>query len=282
MKFSHLLMAATFACGTIFPITVCGKSENLTLELSGDVKLTMVKVEAGSFEMSAKDGGNFKNEVPHRVTLTRDFYIGRTEVTQAQWKAVMGNNPSYRKGDDLPVENVSWNEAMEFCEKLNRMGKAPKGWKFTLPTETQWEYAARGGNRSRGYKYSGSNNLDEVAWYYENAGDQRLQDSSLSLDKLKSNNNKTHPVAGKGANELGLYDMSGNVWEWCLDDYQKDSSRVKPEFDRGNDQEGSDRVLRGGSWLNYAGGCRSAVRSDGDPGGRGSNLGFRLALVRVQ
>ena len=239
----------------------------ITVELSNNVKLAMVKVEAGSFEMSAKDGENYSDEVPHWVTLTRDFYIGKTEVTQAQWKAVMGNNPSYFKGDNLPVENVSWNEAMEFCAKLNSMGKAPKGWKFTLPTETQWEYAARGGKNSRGFKYSGSNNVGEVAWvawYDGNSGE------------------KTHPVGTKKANELGLYDMSGNVWEWCLDDYQEDSSRAKPEFDRGNDQGGSKRVSRGGSWYSSARFCRSAIRYNYGPGNRYYYLGFRLALVRVQ
>ena len=264
MKLSHLLMAAALAVGTIFTMTGCGKSGDLTLELSGNVKLEMVKVEAGSFEMSAKDGENSKYEVPHRVTLTKDFYIGKTEVTQAQWKAVMGNNPSSFKGDDLPVEEVSWNDAMEFCAKLYRMGKAPSGWKFTLPTETQWEYAARGGNRSRGYKYSGNDYIGGVAWYYDNSGD------------------KTHPVAGKKANELGLYDMSGNVYEWCLDDYQCDSSMAKPEFDRGNDRGGSYRVYRGGCWFSIAGSCRSAGRFSFDPGFRDCFLGFRLALVPVQ
>ena len=263
MKLSHLLMAAALAVGTIFTMTGCGKSGDLTLELSGNVKLEMVKVEAGSFEMSAKDGENSKYEVPHRVTLTKDFYIGKTEVTQAQWKAVMGNNPSSFKGDDLPVEEVSWNDAMEFCAKLYRMGKAPSGWKFTLPTETQWEYAARGGNRSKGYKYSGSNNVGEVAWYDDNSG------------------SKTHPVGTKKANELGLYDMSGNVFEWCLDDWNDDSSRAKPEFDRGNDQSDSGRVDRGGGWLFGTQGCRSSFRNY-YPGDRGNILGFRLALVPVQ
>ena len=128
-----------------------------TIVISDEVKLKMMKVKAGTFEMSAKDGENNYDEFPHGVTLTKDFYIGQTEVTQAQWKAVMGYNPSYFRGDDLPVECVSWNNAMEFCEKLNSTGKPPSGWKFTLPTETQWEYAARGGNKSCGYKYSGSN-----------------------------------------------------------------------------------------------------------------------------
>ena len=241
-----------------------GPVEEKTITLAGNVKLELVKVEAGSFEMSARDGENYGDEVAHRATLTKDFYIGQTEVTQAQWKAVMGTNPSYSKGDDLPVEQVSWNDAMEFCGKLNDMGKAPSGWKFTLPTETQWEYAARGGNKSKGYKYSGSNDVGEVAWYDDNSG------------------SKTHPVGQKKSNELGMCDMSGNVWEWCLDDYQNKSDKATAEFARGNDQGSSDRVIRGGSWLNYARRCRSALRDGSGPGDRDDNLGFRLALVPVR
>ena len=233
----------------------------MTVILPGDVVLTMVKVEAGTFEMSARDGDNFSSEVPHRATLTKDFYIGQTEVTQAQWKAVMGSNPSSFKGDDLPVESVSWNDAMEFCEKLNSTGKAPSGWKFTLPTETQWEYAARGGKKSKGYKYSGSDSIYEVAWCDNNSG------------------SKTHPVGRKKANELGLYDMSGNVWEWCLDDWDSDSSNLTAEFTRGNDQGGSERVFRGGSWNFNASSCRSANRFISGPGYRFIGLGFRVALV---
>ena len=232
-----------------------------TIVLPGNVKLELVKVEAGSFEMSANDGENYSDEVAHRATLTKDFYIGRTEVTQAQWRAVMGSNPSNFKGDDLPVEKETWNEAMEFCGKLNDSGKAPSGWKFTLPTETQWEYAARGGKKSKGYKYSGSNTIDEVAWYTSNSG------------------SKTHPVGQKKANELGLYDMSGNVMEWCLDDWNLDSSKLTAEFSRGNDQGGSYCVIRGGSWRHIAGDCRSAYRDGFDPGYRFNFLGFRLALV---
>ena len=248
------------------------------ISLPGGKILEMVKVEAGSFTMSARDGENYDNEVSHRATLTKDFYIGRTEVTQAQWKSVMGNNPSTFKGDDLPVEMVSWNDAMEFCEKLNSMGKAPSGWKFSLPTGTQWEYAARGGKKSRGYKYSGSDKADDVAWYYENSGDVRLDESSWP-DKLDSNHCKMHPVGQKKSNELGLYDMSGNVFEWCLDDFNDDTSKLMAEFTRNNDQEGSPRVIRGGSWGHNTRACRSALLSGGRPGLRGRGHGFRVVLV---
>ena len=232
-----------------------------TIALPGNVKLELVKVEAGSFEMSAADGENESDEVPHRATLTKDFYLAQTEVTQAQWKAVMGANPSKFKGDDLPVEHVSWNDAMSFCEKLNSSGKAPNGWKFTLPTETQWEYAARGGKKSKGCKYSGSNTLDEVAWHENNSWD------------------KTHPVGRKKANELGLYDMSGNVYEWCLDDWQAKSGKLTAEFTRGNDSAGSDRTVRSGSFFSRASFCRAAYRGSRDPGDRHGNIGFRPALV---
>jgi len=152
----------------------------------------MVFVEGGTFMMGAtseQESDAFDWEKPaHRVTLS-DFYIGKYEVTQAQWKAVMGSNPSYFKGDNLPVERVSWGDCQEFIRKLNER----TGLTFRLPTEAEWDYAARGGNRSRGYKYSGSDDPDEVAWYWDNSGI------------------KTHPVGQKRANELGLYDMSGNV-----------------------------------------------------------------------
>ena len=234
------------------------------IDLPGNVKLELVKVEAGTFTMSAKAGENIPDEVPHRVTLTKDFFIGRTEVTQAQWKAVMGSNPSFFKGDDLPGENVSWNDAMSFCEKLNSSGKASNGWKFTLPTETQWEYAARGGKKSKGYKYSGSNKADDVAWYRYN--------SEL----------KTHPVGQKKANELGLYDMSGNVLEWCLDDWNDNSSKQKAEFTRGNDSDSSERMNRGGDWGRTDKGCRAAIRINNFPGSRLNTLGFRVVLIQVQ
>ena len=256
-----------------------------TIALPRNVKLELVKVEAGSFEMSAADGENESDEVPHRATLTKDFYLAQTEVTQAQWKAVMGANPSEFKGDDLPVEHVSWNDAMSFCEKLNSSGKAPNGWKFTLPTETQWEYAARGGKKSKGCKYSGSNTLDEVAWHENNSavsdGDRATSASSttISLPSDSSAGAWTHPVGRKKANELGLYDMSGNVYEWCLDDWQAKSGKLTAEFTRGNDSAGSDRTVRGGSFFSPASFCRAARRGSRDSGVRHGNVGFRPALV---
>ena len=219
------------------------------------VSFTMVTVEGGTFTMGAtpEQQNPYDSEKPaHQVTLST-FAIGETEVTQALWKAVMGSNPSAWKGDNLPVERVSWEDCQEFIWKLNAL----TGERFRLPTEAEWEYAARGGKRSKGYQYSGSKKLDDVAWYYDNSGD------------------KTHPVGTKRANELGLYDMSGNVWEWCQDWYRSYGSSA--QTDPTGPVSGSNRVLRGGSWSGDAGRCRVAYRSWFDASFRNIILGFRLA-----
>ena len=217
----------------------------------------MVRVEGGTFMMGAtsEQGSDaFDDEKPaHQVTLS-SFSIGKYEVTQEEWQAVMGSNPSKFKGAKRPVEQVSWTDCQEFLRKLNLL----TGKRFRLPTEAEWEYAARGGNRSIGYKYAGSDNLGNVAWYTDNSG------------------NETHPVGQKSPNELGLYDMSGNVWEWCQDwkgDYSS-SSQTNPTGPAG----GSRRVYRGGSWNRYARICRSSIRSSSSPSDRFGNLGLRLAL----
>ena len=216
----------------------------------------MVFVQGGTFMMGATpEQGNdcYDNEKPaHRVTVS-DFYIGKCTITQAQWKAVMGNNPSGFRGDDLPVEQVIWNDVQDFIRRLNSLTGKP----YRLPTEAEWEFAARGGNSSRGYKYSGSNTLSDVAWHYENSG------------------NKTHPVGTKAPNELGIYDMSGNVFEWCSDWDRKysNTAQINPQ---GN-LSGSHRVSRGGSWHNVAGNTRVSYRYCWNPDGGGNDLGFRLA-----
>ena len=222
------------------------------------VAFKMVRVQGGTFQMGAtsEQGSDaYSDETPvHSVTLS-DYYIGQTQVTQELWEAVMGSNPSYFKGDNQrPVENVSWNDCQEFIEKLNRL----TGKNFRLPTEAEWEYAARGGNKSRGYKDSGSNNSDVVAWYGNNSGD------------------KTHLVATKQSNELGLYDMSGNVWEWCQDWYgkYKSNSQINPT----GPSTGSRRVLRGGSWGNRARFVRVSFRNGYAPDNRNDNSGLRLAF----
>lgn len=223
----------------------------------------MVFVEGGSFTMGCKSGRDSdceSDEKAHSVTLS-DFSIGKYEVTQALWRAVMGtstslSNPSYFKNcDECPVENVSWDDIQKFLRKLSEI----TGKKFLLPTEAQWEYAARGGQQSKGYQYAGSNNLNSVAWYGDNS------------------NSKTHPVGQKQPNELGLYDMSGNVWEWCSDwygDYPSSSTR-----DPQGPSSGSGRVLRGGSWISFTLICRAAFRDNGFPSYRNYDDGLRVAVL---
>ncbi|MCF0187533.1 MAG: SUMF1/EgtB/PvdO family nonheme iron enzyme, partial [Bacteroidaceae bacterium] len=218
------------------------------------VSFEMINVAGGTFNMGSDDVEAESNEnIVHCVTVS-GFCIGKTEVTQALWKAVMGYNPSNFKGDNLPVERVSWNDCQKFIRKLNyATGKT-----FRLPTEAEWEFAARGGTNSRGYKYSGGNTLEDVAWYGYNSI------------------NQTHPVGNKQANELGLYDMSGNVAEWCSDwyDYYNSSSQTNPN----GPNSGSFRVYRGGSWSYYAGSCRVSCRNNDIPDFSYNNLGFRLVL----
>jgi formylglycine-generating enzyme required for sulfatase activity len=215
----------------------------------------MVYVQGGTFMMGSptSEPERLDNEVQHQVTVS-SFRIGKYEITQGQWKAVMGSNPSsFKKGDNYPVENVSWNDIQTFLQKLN----AATGKRYRLPTEAEWEYAARGGSRSSGYIYSGSNSVGNVAWYRDNSS------------------SSTHPVGQKSPNELGIYDMSGNVWEWCSDWYGSypTSAQANPK----GPSSGSDRVLRGGGWCDDAWLCRSAGRNDFDPGFRYYYYGFRVA-----
>ena len=228
----------------------------------------MVKVEGGSFTMGATaeqgDDADSDESPTHRVTLD-SYYIGKYEVTQEQWKAVMGSNPSDFSGNNKPVETVSWNDCQKFIKKLNQL----TGLKFRLATEAEWEYAARGGNKSKGYKYSGSNSLGDVAWYKVNSYD--LGSSSPDYG--------THQVGTKSPNELGIYDMSGNVLEWCSDMYGYYSS--SPSTNPTGPTSGFGRVLRGGSWNYYAQFCRVAFRFDNTPDYRSSRNGFRLVCSRL-
>ena len=228
---------------------------NQTITVKG-VSFTMIAVEGGTFQMGAtsEQGSDAESdESPvHNVTLS-DYYIGETEVTQELWQAVMGKNPSYSKGNKKPVENVTWNECQEFIKKLNQL----TGKSFRFPTEAEWEYAARGGNKSKGYKYSGSNTIDNVAWYTSNSG------------------SKTHDVKTKQANELGIYDMSGNVYEWCQDWYGSYSNGA--QTNPTGSSSGSSRVLRGGSWGSIAGRCRVSNRSSNYSGYLSNHLGLRLS-----
>ena len=255
--------------GVSRPIINQKKSGQDYIETAFDINMKMVWVEGGEFLMGCtseqSDCGDDEKNV-RRVTVD-GFYIGMLEVTQAQWEAVMGTSvyqqwskaygvsPTSGVGAGHPMCCVSWDEAMEFCRLLsNKTGKT-----YTLPTEAQWEYAARGGNRPDGTKYAGSNMIDAVAWYYDNSG------------------NTTHPCGKKRANALGLYDMSGNVYEWCKDWYSDYMS-----YDTNNPiglSSGSRRVRRGGGWRDNAQRCRVALRSHASPGARDSCIGFRVVCI---
>ena len=255
----------------------CSKSmtddtSNLIFTVNGE-SFEMVLVEGGIFMMggTSEQGDDCEaNEKPPHGESVDSFYIGKYEVTQKLWNAVVNNglNRSFNSGcADCPVEQVSWNDAQFFVTKLSILTKKH----FRLPTEVEWEYAARGGNRSRGYKYSGSHNIDDVAWYIENYRESRYGEKGI-----------THPVGMKEPNELGIYDMSGNVWEWCNDLYTK-------EYNHNGKQVHSDwpfkgaqllfrRVLRGGSWGGNAKGCRVSY-IDYDLGSYQDEYGgFRIVL----
>ena len=220
-----------------------------TITVNG-VSFDMVRVEGGSFEMGSDDPDADENEKPVHNETVEDFYIGSTEVTQDLWVAVMGSNPSNSKGGNLPVENVSWDDCLAFCERLGKL----TGRNFRLPTEAEWEYAARGGNHSKGYKYSGSNDVDSVAWCFVSYGCAR-------------------PVASKQPNELGLYDMSGNVSEWT-----SDLSNSNYSTNRYGGYNGLMRISRGGNWSAGDHYCRSTCRLYNGVDERHRFLGLRLAL----
>jgi formylglycine-generating enzyme required for sulfatase activity/membrane-associated protease RseP (regulator of RpoE activity) len=227
------------------------------------LNLEMVYIQPGTFTMGSPtlESGRLNREGPQtQVTLSKGYWLGKTEVTQAQWEALMGNNPSSFRGANRPVEKVSWDDAMEFCRRLTKRersaGRLPEDYEYTLPTEAQWEYACRAGTTG---PYGGNGNLNDMGWYNKNSGDT------------------THPVGQKQANAWGLYDMHGNVWEWCLDwyrDYPGGSVR-----DPRGPASGTYRINRGGSWYESASGCRSALRYGFYPGSRNADLGFRLALA---
>lgn len=227
----------------------------LTFDVRG-IKFKMIPVEGGQFMMGAKGGSAYSDESPiHEVTIS-DFMIAETEVTQALWSTLVSTNPSYFGGSDHPVDNVSWQDAQVFIDALNR----ETGENFRLPTEAEWEYAAKGGNLSRGYVYSGSDNAHDVGW--------------TSTDSR----NTTHSVKSKAPNELGLYDMTGNVWEWCSDIYGRydDLNQIDPTGPAG----GAERVARGGSWNNDDRMARTTNRGQNKPTARANRIGFRLALDR--
>lgn len=225
---------------------------------TGNVSFTMVYVRGGTYTMGATtEQGSYaedREKPAHNETIS-DLWIGETEVTQALWKAVMGSNPSYYGGDNHPVEQVSWNDCQTFVNKLNNMlaDQLPEGRQFRLPTEAEWEYAARGGYRSRHYIYSGSNDIGSVAWCNDPTSDSDI-----------------HDVKTKSGNELGIYDMSGNVYEWCQDNWRDDYNTTTYDEAR--------CVYRGGCWFDAPNNCRVSYRNKSKMGSKGNYLGLRIAL----
>ena len=228
------------------------------------VSFTMVYVEGDRFDMGATPEmlEAYENEKPAHEALLGEYWIGRTEVTQALWQAVMEDNPSKTKGKTLPVDKVSWDDVQQFISKLNTL----TGEEFRLPSEAEWEFAARGGKLSKHYSYSGSNNPEDVAWF--DCGEP-------------------HPVSSKQPNELGIYDMSGNVWEWCNDWYDEKyyetlyvSSNLGDMVNPKGPKEGTHCVLRGGSWGGGAQYCRCSCRAGYQPNFSDIDCGFRLASSR--
>lgn len=241
------------------PIVTEDEQGNLIFEVKG-VRFKMIKVQGGTFRMGKTTPGLLNtifgcDDLKHKVTITKTFYIAETTVTQELWEKIMLNNPSkFTDDEQLPVEEVSWNDCIEFIKKLNTITKKT----FRLPTEAEWEFAAIGGIKSNHRQYSGSNNPNDVAWYAENSG------------------NETHPVATKKANELGLHDMSGNVYEWCNDWY--DTFGANSIQDPKGPTIGQQKVLRGGSWFNASWSCDSRHRNYKKDTHKSCNVGFRLAL----
>lgn len=233
----------------VTPVQAAGR------KVRNNLGMEFIYIKPGTFMMGSPshEKGRYNNEKQHQVTLTRGFYMQTTEVTQGQWKAVMGSNPSRFKGDDLPVEQISWNDVQEFIRRLNQR---EGGDKYRLPTEAEWEYACRAGRTTRFSFGDDESRLGEYAWYDGNSG------------------SRTHPVAQKKPNAWGLYDMHGNVWEWCQDRYgdYPSGSVTDPE----GPSSGSYRVIRGGSWVNEPRFVRSANRGRSYPDYRNYNLGFRL------
>ena len=252
---------------------------NITITLPSGDSFVMVYVEGGQFSMGCtndQQGNCESDESPaHYVRLT-DYYIGETEVTQGLWQAVMGTSVYQQRdkansawtmegvGANYPMYYVNHSEAEEFCSRLNNLlrSQLPQGYKFRLPTEAQWEYAARGGKKDRPSLYAGSDYIGEVAWYKDNS------------------NEDNHPVKTKDPNELGLYDMSGNIWEWCQDWYSASYYASSPTDTPKNLSSGSYRVLRGGSFYDHATYCRVADRNCTAPSSRSGNSGFRLVMVQ--
>jgi formylglycine-generating enzyme len=256
----YLIRCGFIVCFLVFSVDLFPQESVIVKTDSSQVDLPeMVFVHGGTFKMGSDVGGS--DEKPVHSVRVNDFYIGKFEVTQKQWRDLMGvgTTENYFPGcDSCPVERVHWYNALEYIKRLNKR----TGLKFRLPTEAEWEFAARGGRLTKGYRYSGGNDIDDVAW----------KDGNAYLH--------THPVGTKHPNELGLYDMSGNVWEWCLDYYSPDYYEVSPYDNPTGPEFGTYRVFRGGSWFHDSQGLRPSARGSGNPAYYYGYVGFRLARDR--
>jgi len=235
------------------------------MEVTNSIGMKLRLIPAGEFMMGSPgtESDREDDETQHRVTITKPFYLGETEVTQEQYEKVMGTNPSEFKDPQNPVETVSWDDAVEFCRKLSAMpAEKTKGYEYRLPTEAEWEYACRSGTTTAYGFGDDASRLGDYGWFEDNSG------------------SKTHPVGEKKPNGWGLYDMHGNVYEWCQDRYGNYPSGSAT--DPTGATSGSDRVLRGGSWFNYAGYCRSASRHWLTPVYRSDDLGFRVLRSSIK
>ena len=236
-------------------------SEIVLESITNSIGMKLVLIPAGTFTMGSPVGevGRISSEMQHEVTLSKSYYLGAFEVTQNEYERVMGNNPSKSKGAKNPVEMVSWDEAVSFCKKLSEMPmEKAAGREYRLPTEAEWEYACRAGSTTSYSFGDTAESLGEYAWIFENAG------------------KGTHPVGEKKPNRWGLYDMHGNVWEWCQDWYGPYPSGAST--DPKGPSRGTYRVRRGGSWDYVAAYCRTAIRYADDPTFRSNFIGFRVAL----
>ena len=244
--------------------TACSQARaqqrEIEVDLGGGVKLELIFIRNGSFDIG--DGASLSEfeKPPHGILLTKSFYLGKYKVTQEQWQAVMGSNPSKFQSPKNPVESVSWDDCQLFLAKLNAKAGAQWG-KFVLPTETQWEFACRAGNTTDYERLTHSTQLKDYGWYDLNSG------------------GKTHPVGEKKPNAWGFYDMHGNVWEWCADWYGSRYYALNLREDPTGPTEGMSRVVRGGGWNDNDWACRSTARGDRDPMLRLNDLGLRVALT---
>lgn len=246
-----------------------------------DLGMAMRPVAPGQFMRGSLTGKS--NEQPvHEVRITRPYWLGQTEVSFKQWKDIMvKHRGSYTGKDELPMRNITYYDATSFCKRLTEReqaaGRLPEGHVYRLPTEAEWEYAARGGEHGQEHAFSGSDTLDEVGWAFANSGNRPIDDAKWSVEMLRIIGNRPHPVGEKGANALGLHDMSGNVWEWCHDWHGPYSAGAVT--DPVGPRLSKERVTRGGGWYSDASNCRVTTRNPCVPSSMDYGLGFRVALA---